>query len=572
MHLLVGLADEVLAGILELVSLDVVTLWMTGDANLQTRMMRCCRAVRSSPEMRHRKSLKRWPRMLSQLTSLQVLVLGVIEINEDIAEVSKQIRRLPSSLVELELSFRSCARAMLQSPPAEGVYWRLWRFWNSWTSWSPRRAWNGSVNRESDNNLIEADRECGVFWSFAARFPHLKKIDFRDTVTYPGPMPHVPANAAFHHFPPCLEHLHLDFSATGWDGFDDFSPLPRSLTSLRIGRYTFIDASAAKTLPPNLTHLGPCMPRDLDTISKLPRTLRSGEWLGNLNPECPKWFRPTHIRLLLAAVPPSTETLYRLPIVREHFESQNIQWPTALPNSLTVVSFLKITLRSDEVALLPRTLTKIHLLMLDFPEFYERSLSKGDIQQIWPPALKFLHIEQTQRIPSAHMIGVLPSTITSLTNLHTEDGSSIFDSLSKHFPHLQELDNLSNNDGQTTLSQIFVKTPFPTTLRKLYLVRSLISPSSFAMLPRGLVILWLPTTSLEDPELAREVAKLPRTVEKMAFDVFHQSALPHLPPSLTALSVSSLEGKPPHDFILPERLKVETVQNAASPQSIFPYF
>lgn len=102
-HLL-RLADETLSHILEFASLHVTSLWCAGDVQLNAKLVRCCRCIRTDPDLRTIK-LKRWPRMISNLKSLLVLDIAVDSFSSGLEQINGEARLLPKSLTELSLHF-----------------------------------------------------------------------------------------------------------------------------------------------------------------------------------------------------------------------------------------------------------------------------------------------------------------------------------------------------------------------------------------------------------------------------------------------------------------------------------
>lgn len=551
-----NLADDVMSNILEMVYLDVVTLWMAGNRSLNARIARSCRIFRTDPQMSDN-VLRKWPRMLASLSSLEVLSINVVEIYEEFENVIAQIKRLSPTLRELRLCFFRATQILLNDPPTFDEETGLWRDWNR------QYASRSSTKKKENSGSIATDLHEPQTWKVSHHFPQLVHLTlepsaYMSTYYQNSVSTRLSTEDAFGIFPPTLETLTwYDLIAPGPRAcFTDFSLLPRNLRSFALGVHwdTVLDDEAAQSLPPNLTHLEVAGLYDASSLLSLPRTLTTGSRNG--------WRTSTitsELYTTLTTIPPGVRSLVGINIA--DLVSQipaGTSWITLLPKSLTELSVWHYCFTSSELALLPRTLSDIIELDLDVVDLasFKKTHGLKALHKLWPPNFRYVSFHDDHRLTSTDLLGILPPTMTHIAEL-TATGDpdplgSVLDALADLFPNLEWYEcNTSARDADVKLSK-----PLPPKLKGLSLSIKSFATSKLSKLPRGLENLILDGIEITKSKHVRRLARMPPTLRELTLTKLDRSALGNLPPSLTRLTCDSFKGENPKGWRRPSHLRI----------------
>lgn len=233
MPTLAELSDEVLDQILRDASLSVATLWTAGNRSLNKRIARCCRCVRTDASLKTF-TVKKWPRMFSELLSLEVLSLDVQRFNEGLDTLKEQVQRLPPTVKALELRFLFASVLWLDKLHLTKV-----------TSILPPLRYPIQVLPDGSYNS-----SC---WDLKLHFPLLAKAVFTEKRDTRNLLRWHFSSYSFGIFPPSLTHLEWDAYV---EPFMTFANLPKDLTWLDFGaRNTAWFPPTHMDLPPLLVHL-----------------------------------------------------------------------------------------------------------------------------------------------------------------------------------------------------------------------------------------------------------------------------------------------------------------------------
>ena len=454
-----GLADEVLSQIFSLSSLDVVTLWTSGDPLMRMRISRCSLDIKTSSSLR-RSILKKWPQMFSQLSSLCSLFIQVDMFDEHISLIAAKLKTLPSTVTHLWLQFRLASVLPFGDKLSDLT---------------------APIN---DLAVYSSEADAPICWNISHYFPHLRKAGFLESYKPPNRSVIIPQlfPSYFGVFPANLEELH-------WNGLfsgnHDFSQLPVGLTSLNFVTQQFatLDAKSLSTLSlPNLTELnGFKSDGTIESLRSLPRTLRIGHFLSfptNLTPE------------LLAAIPPCLESINGpSSISLPSFEALGMAWQSALPQSLTELDLsFPAPFNPTSLAMLPRTLTKLTRVTIDFVSMMTMSLGEGPAATLscWPPNLSTIWFNIRVPLETGDLFSVPPS-ITDMRLRMEYRGVGSLDSFLDRFPRLAGFHAIVTN-----CDRISVHSPMTQSLRSLTLYSCSMNWNHFSNLPQGLTRLCLP--------------------------------------------------------------------------------
>lgn len=512
MHTLARLSDEALDQILSWSSLSVATLWMAGDLDFNLRIARCCSCVRTDRRLAS-STLKKWPRMLSELRSLRILVLNVASINEDLDTLKEQVQRLSPTIIELEFQFSFASV--------------LWLDNSHWTHPKDSRSPTEPPTR------VVANSPNIACWDLSQWFPILQKATFIEN--RPNFVWHY-STASMGIFPPTLTHLTWTIALTR---HSSLSLLPRGLTSLRLWLFKSRDLEyGILDLPPAVTQLDGFNYSSIDDIAALPRTLTAGNWLSNDIPLTPQ---------LLASLPPRMESLtgsHRIQPI--DFPTH---WATHLPNFLKTLELSSPTLRLSDIALLPRTLESLHHIQLDYAHL-PSELALLDPQErllIWPPNLTSISIPKDySSFPRNHDADIInssdfamfPSCMTSISGFKVESVQKLLLVLPKLFPHLETLAVYSSHKKIEYCNIA----EFSPCLRILRLENVALDDSSIRQLPRTLTALTLPHMVIAaGPDVESFIAALPPSLRMLKLKSFPKADIPKLPSSIlyTLVNASS---------------------------------
>lgn len=510
MSQLAGVSDEALSKIMELSSLDLVHLWLAGNANFNRRIERSCLFIYTSSDLQERK-LKRWPRMFSRLTALQVLNIDVRSVSEPVAAISSQVRLLSPSLLTLNLSFW-CANSIL-------------------------------LNDASTAFIIGRDREYrksmvgSNLWNVSTHFPRLKEVTFWNSGLHTGSPLICADSASFAIFPASLQKL-------AWNAMlhdqTTFYELPQDLLSLHV-EDGWSDASASHTsiagfsFPPNLTHLEGFEARGASALAALPRTLKTGDW-----------FNPVFVQSLLtpevlAALPPATLAINDFFILKpDAFTKIGVSWPTALPKSLTRLQS-PAPLNAEVLSLLPRTIRFLEESPIELDDLSNLAQVQGieKLYSLWPSELESLELTTTPSfVPTEHM-RLLPRTLRSLNIPKLKEDALLLDAINDLPPRLSSLTAVH---FYTSIAPIC---SFPPGLPRGLLHLDLnvkFDPTSLHHLPQSLETLLLPYTCLVTPDRDEAACQLPPGLKTLDLNQIHLKSFPGLPSSLTYLRAEEFVG------------------------------
>lgn len=528
---LARIPDEILASILEWSSFNVITLWMAGDLSLNTRMARSCVVVRTSPGLRNR-TLRKWPRALSNFRSLRILDVEVVRFSGDkIENIVAAIRLLSPLLTELRLNFEKAPQIPLEF------------------SGSPPGALPATLKRHPERMMSLLN-----YWNIKETFPQLQRLAFLERNSGGNGQFLVPlVTSSFSIFPPDLQELQ-------WSGKlssnIDLSALPSGLTVLNFTKTdrNHLQPSDVERLPRTLTSLSGVLLPTIKAIGMLPPLLRAGTWLRSMLPVCP----PTSVRSLLRRLPPATESIVHLLIVDSEVSRSGTLWAAILPHSLTELEILQRSLTTSEIKLLPRTLLRLIRVNLDFEEIMEQFAIQGleEGRKIWPPKLISVSFADTPNPVSASALTVFPPTLVECTGLRTALNACLL-SATDPPPSLTKLVSTHPICYEADLKM----NALPKTLTWLQLHNISILPSSLKCLPPTLETLIIPSTSIQLEKMACLAADLPRSLETLQLGSIHRLVLCELPPRLVKLTVDQIIGfiSESHASQLPPSLKSITV-------------
>ena len=514
-----GLPDEVLSLLLESVFLDVLLLFMAGDSALNLRMVRSCRAIRSSPEMALR-PLTKWPRLFAQLPALRVLNITVQRVHETLAMVATEIQKLPTQMVELSLQFEKAHMIPFHGSTNDVTH-------------SPKL-----THHLTSQNLSFDITGLRCWWT-SSMFPSLKKAKFWSTTFFP-------TFVEFGDLPMHLESL-------SWSVRPVISAprllfgLPRTLSSLEFDPFN-IDEPTAASLPPNLTHLRGALCNNFDVIAKLPSSLETGNWLsavmGELTPSA------------LSILPPQLKELKTYRSIASDFP---IPWTQCLPRHLVKLLVLPTEpLIASFIAGLPRTLTSITNMALNLPEIHQSVFveNRYSLEEMWPPLLRTFSADAATKFHPKDLV-LLPRTLTKLIRLTLHADEPVEPYLHTLPPPLIKFSARNASFGANwTLSM-----PMPLSLTLMDLTQTFtpeFSPSCFRFLPPQLVTLKLGECRIQTSENAVYVAELPRAIKHLELSSMHSDALSLLPPLLSTIATFSIHGSLNEEqaAILPTGLKL----------------
>lgn len=446
--------------------------------------------------------------MLSELTSLKVLVLDVSHFDEDLDTLKAQVQKLPPSILELNFRFYFASVLLLDNS-----------FYGK-DNQTPRSV------LQPPTQIVNYGHNTAC-WDVSQSFPNLQKAAFVEKL--------IPMKKIFWRFstnsmgifPPTLTHLEWTI---GFTPYTTFNLLPQSLTWLDFGTPQHsLQISGSLGLPPALTHLNGILLASDDEIARLPRTLVSGKWLHSLVMS----LTPS----LLASLPPHTQSLVEP--FRIDYSDFSVPWPTCLPIYLKELRLASPALRLSDIALLPRTLESLIEITLDYEDFTIElgNLNRQTLHQIWPPNLASLSFAATTRPFSSSDLAAFPPTLTSLHGLKVDSVEAIltspFELLPARLTSLQA--SYYNQDDSKAMEYWGARDPLPDGLRALELVKVKMITATVSQLPRKLRSLKLADTSITNLQLASFLEALPPSLTTLALQDFPTTALDSLPQVLNHL-------------------------------------
>lgn len=495
---LARLADQVLDQILGLISLDIATLWVSGDLLLQQKVTRCCRSVVTT-DLGDAK-LRKWPFMLSSLRSLETLVLDVKSFDDDLEVLRSKLQVLSSSIKRLELRFIRSSLIVLEDfmfdrRPRQTDKFRLPGYTREDFSVN-NTCWNIKHNFPSLEKVVLGEKEGILLWSFSL--------------------------ASLDSFPPTLTDLEWDVLIMSETACTSIFP---ALTSLRFVRRNFYHTVPLAKLLPNLTHLDGLLLPDVENILRLPKTLKTGNCIEPQEALTP---------LYMASMPPLLENLGSVSFTAKIAENEfdGVPWTSTLPRSLTEISIDCLPLTSRLISLLPITLTSILHLKLDFNELVNLARNEGVLaaRKIWPPNLTFLSLPEA---PPRNLY-ILPPSLKSL-KLHVFKFQEFVDCANTVLPpHLTRLHCTSLR----TEAKLMV--PLPSQLKAITFVST--DFDDLSRFPRDLEELHLPEMKVNADRHKRFIQTMPPRLKVLSLLSLDNSAIPLLPVNLKEVYIRGKKG------------------------------
>lgn len=509
---LAHLSEDVLEAILDCVDVVAPLLWFAGNRLLNSKMARCCPLFNASLYLGSNR-LGEWPRLISEFTSLKRLSIRVYEISAPINEVAASFKQLPPTLTAIYLTFKGASTLPFVNPAEERFY---------------------HLDPAQPTEYYSAD--C---WSFEEKFPRLKQLTLAEPTEL---LNFCFSTSSFGIFPQSLEHL-------CWSGhivpMTLFSLLPSDLKWLDFCFESQLSLSPAQasSLPRGLVHLDYVTVSDEDAIARLPRSLMSGFFLPS-----PSTLSPS----LLSALPPSLEILYGMfEISFQEFEAIGRPWTSFLPKNMTQLSVGVHPFNPSEIAHLPPALREIISLNLNWFSFDRVFNSEGAevIQKSWPSNLT--SVQLSGLLPANYLLNYFPPTLKELTGFTVGHRDDFFTDTSVGFP--PSLEHLQLYCMSSSALKITAVLPLP--MKVFNLQGTALSPSSFSMLPRDLVTLLIPNTTVSESEDC--MSQLPPTITKLLMAGLPASSFSILPRSLTELKTYNISGTVTDDVMsqLPTSMK-----------------
>lgn len=421
--------------------------------------------------------------MLSELSALRELEITVDTIDEPVADITECVKKLSPSLEKLRLRFENASEVLrMTTASAEGT------------------------------------TPATLHWNVAEVFPKLRQLKISE-------MEHI---RDFEHSDQLLRSLPPSLEEFAWGsdtGHADYSLLPQGLTSLGLNTSNsgWLEPAQSAALPRSLKILLLIGASSLEVVREFPPTLEKAMISSDLagTSDC------------LAALPAPFQELTIRP------GSSFDEWPLALPKRLTKLTCHDFILLPDHVALLPRSITSLKQIVIDFEAFIKVLDNEGSaaVHALWPSALTSLTFGRDEehgyfRQFPATKLAIFPPTLTALRRLYVSGEALILDHVADLPASLTDL-----WVHQANIAKQSITSPLPTRWKKLRLDRVIIAPEHFAMLPPNLVSLLLSHTPLEKDGCAVAVAHIPRSVAKLDLCRLDEKGFSALPPSLTRLGL-----------------------------------
>lgn len=481
--------DEIIAKILSASAASdmVVSLWLCGNQALNTRLSRRgCTSFVASVSM-----LTMWPRVLSQLKSLQTVFITALAAQEPIEWMSKHAMDLPSCLEELHLDFPFAG--LIFSPD---IHWEL------------SYVYRPCLLPSEEGNMLP---------NLNTLFPNLRHLVLE-------------AKSYFTRVPLSLA---------------DIQHLPRGLQTFNSGAHTMELPELFQALPSSLTSLAidsevpanqalPLLPKSVTYI-------REPSYVVSTDPFDPSMALRT---LLLQAEGLNLNDLQKLPngltrlhlicdIIPSPFSPSGKPWTSFLPASLTSLRYAG-QLSTEDIGNLSADLLTLEIdSVLGLREHLATVNSTEDRTSFWPKRLQSLSIQARYH---AQQLALSPSTIPrTLTHLTLYDGDIA--AVDDDGPLPDSLTHLQLGPYTTPPSNKF---SLPNGLRSLTVVQPASRKLSF---PQNLTQLVLYSTDGTKPLDKDLIVSLPPKLEHLTLSSVWVSDLCLLPRSLESLSLQSLSGE-----------------------------
>lgn len=519
MTTLTGLSDEVLDQVLSSSSLSVATLWCAGDLNLNNRIARCCRSVRTDSNLTSY-TLQKWPRMLSTLRSLEVLVLDVYRILEGVTALKSKLKSLSPTIKHLELRFVTASMLPLEIKLPSTLF--------------------DPYTRQASQPTLPPVQCC---WDLKIYFPSLSSASFVEKHNHKYCYCLKFPTASLSIFPPTLVTLNWTMELISPSSLRE---LPRGLTWLDFGplRNEFV-SDGLLALPPNLTHLNGLALYSLDDIASLPQSLVSGCFI-RAEYERNREFPITSS--LLKVLPPNMESLRGCVVIAEEILNAHTDgsWAALLPKNLRELELCSPTLTPIEIAQLPRSLTSLVDVTLDYAALKKEFKRIGpEAHQIWPPNLQAISlVSGWYSCIRSSQLGVFPPTLTTIRAMAVESVQTLLEIASAVLP--PNLTSLSVFRLSSKCEQCSdISTPLPTSWTNLKLGGASLTIPTVRLLPRGLKVLHLSGMRVPKDLCDPFIAALPPGLEELTLEHLHEAGHYKLPKSITSLQFMAAIGFDP---------------------------
>lgn len=495
------LSSDVLDRIISYLSPALITLWLTGNKILLSKLASGCTEL----SLRAPKALAvDFPLALLELRSLRRLSLTSDKpLLRDPTRWPGIIQRLPRTLEMLCICSTDSRLALANFSP-------------DWTISTPK--------------YIETDHSRGKsrFLSLETLFPRLHTLhvtSFQNIRTI--------ENRDFPGLPPTLTCLKAIINIETYEesGPHPLAMLPPSLKRIE-GRVTlnwdtapqpgYLDAAL-----PLLEHFSLTSQHSKNRVDWLPRSLLS---LGN-------GFRVVSWNSAIAkSIPPLLRSLTMGLETRSTGEGW--EWASSLPRHLTTLNLDYCNATSFSLGDLPRTLRSLSSIRLDLLALIieeKHNLAPGeDFFSLWPPGLTYLHFQ----LPRTGSIDFLPPT---LTKIEVQIASDVKKPVDAYFlpPKLTSLSfRINRGSGPDDHKTLEIRGKMPASLTKHErLELDPVGQRVFAHLHPSLSHLscnrmWSPLSA---------PVQLPMLLESLELFYWHREWLSLLPRSLKTLKISDLQ-------------------------------
>lgn len=503
---LVDLSDEILAQVFGLSSLFIATLWSAGDLALNKRIARSCSCVQT--DSRSPSAIRKWPSMLSSLYSLKKIIIEVEKIDSMFLDALRlQLMQLSPTLRHLELVFEDASQLPFR------------------TASFPPDAKSGS-NPDT--------------WDLKSYFPSLTHASFVENGAMRGHSRGVVHTDSLNIFPSTLATLNWSVQL---QPESSLMHLPRGLTWLDFGAsYKPFAAPPNMDYPPNLTHLNGLTFTKAEDLRQLPRSLVSGKWLCTLP--------TTVVELsadLLQALPPNMERW------TNNYSTRVLEstpaWTSLFPRNLTSLSLRSHPFGTEDIMLLPRTLTFFGDVIIRYDDVYAtyQRLGLEEARQIWPPHLTHMTLNRGTytSIKDDHYV-VMPHSLTHLRNIHMESMKSFLNKCVASLPpNLVSVNAFALNVFFEYSVQ--VQAPLPARWTDLSLSGATFALSALKMFPRELTTLKLHSVDILKKDYSTFLTLLPPKLKTLVLEALYFGAISQLPLSITFLGLHKQLPKAPFD-------------------------
>lgn len=376
------------------VSFLIIELWKCGSTALngKLRLGIVSMTLRYSAEA----TTTRYPRCLKEFVNLQRL-----SINSDseplcsIPTLRRELRKLPSSLTDLELTFKGVVPALFMEWPRDEKVLTL-----------DDQDEPPSPKRVKHEELVDLDADYEETWNLDITWPHMKRLKLW------GP-PATITSRVFALLPRSLEHLHLNQGLGRLQ--PDFSTLPRTLKTLILSDGS-IDSVGLRHLPQSLTDIGNSLNEQaLCLLASEPSLLPN---LTTFPIDSPLGPDSTLLEQLLDGTVHCPKNLKHLVFSQtrpEQIFHEGFSLPAELEGLELNYSEAEFDLNAEWLTkYIPRTLTMLKVRTIDFEEIDS---------SMWPPHLTTLRVADEKF--GSQWLHKLPRTLTALysgdLSLNAED-------------------------------------------------------------------------------------------------------------------------------------------------------